>query len=130
MKIKNVTAAQMDRAMAKVNRTYADNIQFKRFEPIKNGFNFTLRVMSSKGLGHRLSMSGRHLTAACQHVHRDFMRAIFDLAPFANLVSCQAAYHGQADFEAKYLATASINIGSMVQPMSMAEACDCRLALS
>jgi flagellar biosynthesis GTPase FlhF len=126
MKIKNVTAAQMEKAMAKVNRSYASNVQFNRFEAIKNGFNFTLRVVSSKGLGHRLSMSGRRLTAACWHVHRDFMRAIFDLSPTASLVSCQAAYHGKADFEAKYPDTAGINIGSMMQPMSMEEACACR----
>jgi hypothetical protein len=125
MIIKNVTVTQMEVALAIANRAYDGNLQFNRFEPRAKCIGFTLRVKSSKAPGHRLSYSGRHLTAACWHAHRDFMRAIFDIAPNAVLRSCHAVYDGVAMFEANYRDTGYKNIGSMMQPLDFQNACEC-----
>jgi hypothetical protein len=125
MKIRNVTVEQMEQALAAANKDYNGNLCWNRFEPKGKSINFTLRVKSSHALGARISFSGRHIPSACWHAHRDFMREVFELAPDAVLTSCRAQYEGKAGFEANYPKTGAINIGSMMQPMSFASACEC-----
>ena len=115
----------MNTAMRQTNSQYKRNIEFERFEPIRNGFNFTLRVKSSKGLGHRLGFTGRNMAKACWHVHRDFMKNIFKLRPDATIVSCHAVYDGIGDFEAKFSDTGYANIGSIMSPLQFQDACEC-----
>jgi hypothetical protein len=126
MNIKHVTTAQMETALATVNASYEGNVIFNRYDVERNGtINFTLRVKDSKAPGHRRSHMGRRIPAACWHVHRDFMAAVFDLAPDAVLRSCRACYKGKDGFERDFPATGFANIGSMMQPLAYADACDC-----
>lgn len=125
MKINTVSMNDMQAALNTVNRAYDGNVTFNRLDQSWRNINFTLRVKSSKGPGHRVSHTGRRIPSACWHVHRDFMKAIFDIAPDAVLRSCRAVYRGKDGFERDYPATAHINIGSMMQPLSFANACEC-----
>jgi len=126
MNIKHVTTAQMETALATVNRAYDGNITFKRFDPQHNGgVHFTLGVRSSKAPGGRRSHTGKRVAAACWHAHRDFMKEIFALVPNAVLRSCHACYKGKAGFERDFPNTGYINIGSMMQPLEFQNACEC-----
>jgi len=125
MIVRNVTESEMNEALRLTNVDYQNNVLFKTFAPKGNGYTFTLRVASSKGLGHRISHMGRRIPSACWHVHRDFMKNLFNLNPNAKIISCHAVYDGIKGFENNYLATGYKNIGSIMQPLSFADACEC-----
>lgn len=90
---------------------------------------FALRVNSSKGPGHRRSVSAfspsRRLIAACWHAHRDVMAAIFEANPDARLKTSFADYRGREGFEDGFMSTYYKNIGSQMYPAYMGDACDC-----
>lgn len=44
-------------------------------------------------------------SAVCWHGHRDYLRALFQLVPDAEVKTAMATYRGRADFEAKYQET-------------------------
>lgn len=69
--------------------------------------------------------SGRRVFAVCWHGHRDFMRAIFEHDPNARIKSYVADYKGRDDFERNFGQTGFHNIGSMMYPMFMKDACVC-----
>lgn len=127
MKVTGLDITQLRQVMRDATtRYYNDNLTFNRLD--SNGgkwVNFTLRVVSSKGPGHRISMMGRHITAACWHAHRDFMIELFEQYPKAQLISCYANYRGKASFRAQFEETGYKNIGSIMQPLMMNEACGC-----
>lgn len=125
MIIKNVTGTQMEQAMNKTNMTYNNNVQFNRYNVGANKINFTLRVKSSSGKGARRSFNGRKLVACCFHGHYEFMRCIFDIAPNAVISSCKATYKGKEDFKNKFQSVGYDNCGSMMNPLSYGDACDC-----
>jgi len=125
MKATNVNHSDMQSALATVNSLYDGNVIFNRFDAVRNGFNFTLRVKSSKAPGHKVSYMGRHITSACWHVHRDFMIALFDVQPDAVIKSHLAVYRGRGEFHRLYPDTGNQNIGSMVSPLSFQHACEC-----
>lgn len=127
MKLWNVTADDLTRIVTTVsNESYDGNVVFKR-EPEQTGWavSFTLTVANSRAKGGRRSNSGRRIAACCWHGHRDIMCAIFAEFPDARLKTAQADYDGRLDFEAKFECTGDTNIGSIVQPMSYADARDC-----
>lgn len=125
---------------------YGGNLTFNRW-PEWNGkaLVFTLRVKSSKGPGHRRSISqfspSRRMVSACWHVHRDVMIEIFHSFPEARLTSslsnnsihiglgyCRTTgveYNGYNDFMVLYPDTGQFNIGSKVYPVMAEDACDC-----
>jgi hypothetical protein len=126
MKLYGVTESQAQAVMAKVSRKlYKGNLEFAYLEPHANHVQFTLRVRDSHGKGARTGMTGRHMISACWHAHRDLMREIFAQYPQARLVSAQAVYNDAADFQQKYQATGYRNIGSMMQPLTYEQACEC-----
>jgi hypothetical protein len=63
--------------------------------------------------------------AVCFHGFRAFMRACFARNPNAIIRTCRAAYLGSEDFEAKWPAVGSQNVGSQMCPIAYSEACDC-----
>ena len=125
MMARNVTLDQMQRALERANHLYNGNLKFLGPTPKGKGFNFRLGVFSSKAPGHRVGHSGRRISAACWHAHRDFMAALFETVPDAVIISSQARYDGAIDFLKKFPATGKVNIGSVMQPLHYEWACEC-----
>jgi hypothetical protein len=63
--------------------------------------------------------------AVCFHGFRAFMRACFARNPNAIIRTAKAAYLGSEDFESKWPAVGSQNVGSQMCPIQYNEMCDC-----
>jgi len=125
MKIAGIEPRALRTIMFDATFKYNNNLEFKRFETKGKWIHFTLRVKNSRGPGHKISHSGRHIVAACWHAHRDFMKEVFNQFPNAQLISCFANYNGKTSFENQFEKTGQINIGSPYRPLRMDEACAC-----
>lgn len=68
---------------------------------------------------------GRRVAAVCWHGHRDFMRALFSLAPDMRLKTALADYRGADHFEGTYLDT--FGTGNEYN-VSYGQACNCARA--
>ena len=127
----HVTQANLEQALFHASKLYDDNLIWNRAPEHGPGtaLRFTLRCKSSREPGHRMSASpfspSRHLVAACWHAHRDFLRALFHEAPDARVKTAVADYRGQEGFERTFPGTAGRNIGSIMAPVAMADACEC-----
>lgn len=124
----HVTQHDLDRALYHTSKLYDGNVFWNRHpERRGNAFRFTLRCVSSRGPGHRMTVRAKphRLTAACWHVHRDFLRALFAMVPSARVKTAVADYRGREGFEKTFPDTAHRNIGSMMAPVAMADACEC-----
>lgn len=119
MKTKKATPEQLRRALNAVNKRYADNIRFNRFEPDGATVYFTLRVISSKGPGAHIATSGRRTASACWHVHGHFFEALFSINPGAIIVSLGGR------ITAKDGNWVDRNVGSNMRPAFMSELCEC-----
>lgn len=120
MIVRNVTRQQVIDA---VNAT-SENILLD-IQPEGKGWRFTLRPRSTKGQYARRSYTGRRVNAVCYHGHYIVMQWLFRDAPDAILISTHARYNGAGDFYRLAEGVGDVNIGSMMQPMSYREACDC-----
>lgn len=124
--ITNATQKELELALKRVNKTYKNNIKFKRLDQkTKNRINFTLTVHSSKGLGGRIGHTGRKICACCWHGYRDFLKELFEINPNIKVISCHANYDGKDGFYQNFPDTGYKNIGSMMQPLNMMDACEC-----
>lgn len=114
---------------------YSDNLIVDRLDTITESTlrtNLKLRVVSSRGPGHRLAARAhhntgnrRHLVAACWHAHRDVLTVLFDMQPEARIKTCFADYRGQDGFLRLFPATYRRNAGSQVEPVFYGQCCDC-----
>ena len=114
------TKEQLERALAHVNKSFDNNITWKR-EPHaisskRNGF--TLTVKDSSKPGGRRSHTGRRVAAACWHVHGEFFEFLFEDG--VNFI--QAGRTVMKDNRDNWM---DWNIGSIAQPMYYSEACEC-----
>jgi hypothetical protein len=125
MYLYNATETDLHRALDRANERYEGNLTLNIAGRRGNALSFRLGVRSSRGRGGKVGRNGRHIAAACWHAHRDFMLALFDLAPEARLKTAVADYRGKAGFAAKFEATGRRNIGSMMEPIEYREACEC-----
>lgn len=129
MIIRNATAAQLYEAVDLTSKDYNSNVRFKNGpDPVNQkgtGHRLTLTVHASGKMGGRRSHSGRKVAAACWHVHRDFMRHLYRLAPDAVIQSALATYRGSEDFENTFEATGDRNMGSAFEPCAVRNACEC-----
>lgn len=124
----HVTLGDLEQAMYDTSVLYDNNVFWNRFpERRGNAFRFTLRCVSSRGPGHRMTarVKPHRLIAACWHVHRDFLLSLFNKVPAARVVTTVADYRGREGFERTFPATAHRNIGSIAFPVTMVEACEC-----
>jgi hypothetical protein len=114
------TIETLDAALAAVNIRYDNNVIWNR-EPEKKGkrLHFTLRVKSSRESGHRVSWSGRHIPAACWHVHGHFFAEVWRIEPDALILAGQLKMTGERDN------WQDRNIGSICQPMMYSNSCEC-----
>ena len=121
MVIKGVSRGDLDAALEHVNAQYGGNVAFKRIERIgrtRDGaekWRVTLKTLSSRGPGSRVSASGRRTPAACWHVHGEF----FDALPDGVVVeSTLGTYRPGGYWQDR-------NIGSRMHAFMFSEACDC-----
>lgn len=122
----NVTRGQLEQALKTVNEQYDGNVCWNRSPELRGKSQmFTIRVQTGHGKGAKRAASGRRTASACWHVHRDFMVALFDLAPNTRLKTALADYRGRDDFNAKFEGTGNRNAGSAMEPQELRTACDC-----
>lgn len=96
------------RTASRVNRK--DAIKYGRYGFVRN-----------RTTGNRRRTPG----SVCWHGHRDFMRALFAMAPDAVLVTAFATYKGREHFESSHWETGDRNVGSQMDPVTISELCDC-----
>lgn len=122
----NVTKAQLEDALKQTSEKYGKNVCWNRSPETRGrSLMFTVRVHTGHGEGAKRSASGRRTASACWHVHRDFMVALFDLAPNARLKTALADYRGRDDFNAKFEKTGEVSAGSIMAPQQLQQSCDC-----
>ncbi|MCE7011714.1 hypothetical protein LWC34_54215 [Kibdelosporangium philippinense] len=95
---------------------------------------FTLRTLDSAGTGAKGSASwsgsgtgpkGRRRTiSACWHAHYDVLAELFARFPHARVVTAIATYTAPT-FHDRALATASLNVGCQLWPVTAPECCEC-----
>lgn len=110
--------------LAVINGRYGYNVELNR-SGSANPRRFTLRVKSSKGPGARRSWKGRRLPCACWHVHRDFLKAFFELEPEATVSTSLAVYRGHDGFLRDFPQTAKTNIGGVMRNGYIIDLCEC-----
>ena len=120
MKARNCTIKDLEKALVMVNKKYHKNVCFKNIEQSGRMVTFTLRVNNSRDKGARISHSGRHIPAACWHVHGDFFESLFKIKPEAVIVS-----QGNKKITKDSGNWQDWNIGSIIYPMFYSEACEC-----
>lgn len=93
------------------------------------GTRFRGRIVcySSDGPGARRSRQGHRSPNACWHVFRDVIEPL--VMEHGAKVSTSMAKYTSANWFSAYPETGSINIGSMSQPVTMPELCECSGAL-
>lgn len=127
----NVNRADLDAALSATNKLFDDNVCWKR-EPeslnhSKNRFRFTLRVVSSKGAGHRLSAPNpwskqRRMPSACWHVHGEFFDALLDVNRQAII---KTELVGKREISIDGGNWQDAQVGSMAYPAYLSDLCDC-----
>ena len=111
-------------ALAVCNAKQGDNIMIKNLRKDGRGYRFTITVKDSSKQGARRSYTGRRIAAACWHAYRDLILALFDLG-CERVQSCRADWHSRDHFLTTYEVTGNENIGSILQPLCYADACEC-----
>ncbi len=125
MIISGCTKVAIKEALVKVNQNYESNIIFNRFDTLNNKDTrhaVTLRCISSRGAGHRMTVlrrgKQRKLVASCWHVHGDF----FNCLPRGTVIRSMG---GTTTCEGEVTNWHDWNIGSMMYPTMASEACEC-----
>jgi len=117
MQFRGFTLAEINGAAEQAATIYPDaGLYFSFTSQRGRTISGVLRVRNSRAQGSRLSASGRRTCSASWEAHRDFMRALFMANPAGRITSAFADYKGAADFEAKFAATYSRQVGSQVCP--------------
>lgn len=85
---------------------------------------FTIKAVSSYGLGARTTPSGRHQPVACWHAHWHVLDRLFRAHPDAVVRTMLATYRAST-FHFLAAKTAFINAGSALAPARLSQLCDC-----
>jgi hypothetical protein len=83
-----------------------------------------LYVLDSRAPGARWAVSGRRMPAACWHAFRDVYRDLLQHHPDLVITTAMARYTSE-NFEDTFPSTADVNVGNMMQWVSMADLCNC-----
>lgn len=122
MQFRGFTLAQINEAAALAAIGYPQaGLRFDFTSQRGRAINGVLRVKNSRAYGARMSASGRRTCAASWEAHRDFMRALFAANPAGRITSALADYKGAEDFERKFVATYSHQVGSQVCPAAFGD---------
>jgi hypothetical protein len=111
------------KALVSQARTLRDGREYVRFT-LKPG-QLSPKNKDETSRYQRRGYMGERIHAVCWHGHRDFMRALFDFDSEARLTTAMADYRSREGFNELYPATAWRNIGSQINPLDYANACDC-----
>lgn len=122
MQAKNATMADMEQALAMVNRRFGANVKFFFCVGKGRGINFRLAVRNSRGDGARRGFTGRAMTAACWHVHGHFFEALLKVNPEVTIIS-RAGPGAVIDKTGGNWQDR--NIGSLFSPLMYSDACEC-----
>lgn len=121
MFFRGCTENQIYQAVRIINRndwkSYEGNITVN-VRPYRNGWQGTLGVKDSKGIGARRSSQGRRIKKACWHAHGDFFTALFMLAPEAKVNALGRTLERDFDWT-------DWNAGSIEEPALFSTLCDC-----
>lgn len=134
MEIRNVpSSAIVGTAILRTSALWGDNITSKNGISVsanrRNGnvnVRVTLRAHSSHGDGVRESASGRRGPWVCWHAHRDFFRALFELAPTASVrtgLGRDGVTYTADTFETLFPRTYNTNAGSAWYPREFGTLC-------
>ena len=126
MIVTGVTFADIQAIVEHVSRTkYDGDLEIKEGHDLsRNRASFTIRARNSAAHGARRSWQGRRTVAACWHAHWDVLAVLLEKHPHATVKTAMATYTADT-FEDRALDTATISIGSMMQPTYMPELCNC-----
>ncbi len=135
MKIKNVTRADLDAALEKVNEKFGGNVTYKRIERTGNNrYQVTLTVKDSRGPGGRLGFPDyrtgkqRRIAAACWHVYGTFFDALPEWVSYcAPVVEGWNGNRENVVYRWRKPGDEWVdrNIGSVFAPLYYSEACNC-----
>ena len=110
MKVYHTTQENLDKALAKVNKKFDNNIIYNRYPEALNkkrtSFVLTLRVKDSSMAGHRVDFhlttkgNRRKLSSACWHVHGEFFDALNKEAEIVTLGNRTSPGREWADWNA------------------------------
>lgn len=127
---KGVTVDQVKQLVS--NRSihkWKGNVIFNRApENYGRSVRFTLRCDSSRGPGHRRGFQGQRMVAACFHAYTDMIKQIVKAGGQIKATGFEdgGTWITSDNFSTAYSVAASRNIGSIVEPLYYAEACDCQ----
>ena len=117
----NATMQELNLALIEVNKRFDNNIKFKSLEGVNRKRNtFTLTVYDSKKPGGRMGQHGKHIVAACWHVHGYLFEALLKINPEIYIIS-----GGSMRIDKTGGNWQDRNIGSNYQPLMYSDACDC-----
>ena len=123
----NFSRDQLEAALAVVNVRYAGNVRIIHGTVAKVWRRFTLRVISSKGPGAKISMTSfadRRSVAACWHAHGDLFDALWNLeGGSAGAYYIESAGHGR--MRGRCDNWVDRDIGSQYRPVMHSESCEC-----
>lgn len=147
MRVKGITTEQLQDTIREVNKKFGSEIYTPYMERKGKSIQFTLRLLSRWGCTYETkhkrrgndifrhwtndnwgkTKAGIHYTSAvCFHGHWEIYREIFRLNPDAVIVTALARYENLRDLENKAPHIGYRNIGSMMYPLHLENACDCR----
>ena len=103
----------------------AENVGVNLYNIRKSGRGFRFQLKLKGEEYRRYSNSGRKVAAVCWHGHRDFFREVYDINSQATIITMLARYENSEHFEQIYPTTGNTNIGSIFNPLSIQNACQC-----
>lgn len=134
MLFSRITVASVESCLAVVNMNYSGNLigewqarvnaQPTMLNDAGTRWRSRIIVADSRGPGARRSASGRRGPYACWHAFRDVFAEVFHVYPDAKISTSMATYTA-GNWEDTYPATGTRNVGSMMEPRTMPQLCDC-----
>ena len=127
--IKNATSVQIQNALDATNKIFSNNIRFNRFDKIGKSYSVTLKAISSRKPGGRISIDGiitghkRYVNAACWHVHGVFFDELFKQSESIAVIS--STRNGKQTITKDSGNWSDVNVGSVVHPVLYSDACEC-----
>lgn len=119
------TTESLAQAVATASANYGGNLVADLNHVAGNRYRLKVNANDSRGPGARRSASGRRGPYACWHGFRDVIAAIFLVDPDARIATGLTVYRGAENFLQTYPATGDRNVGSMINPVTMPDLCDC-----